>query len=131
MNFAFKESVPNFKILDTHHIFQAPNNIVQKSSCVHFRSQCCGAGDGGAKIILKPEAGAEIIFIIYIICSQFAGRKANFLYSISKVLNIIENFSVALYGCSWSWSRSRNYGQRKVQPETEPKINNSCSATLF
>ena len=27
-------------------------------------SQCCGAGAGGAEIILRPGAGAEIIFII-------------------------------------------------------------------
>ena len=34
-------------------------------------TQCCGAG--GAEIILRPGAGAEIISIINIFCSQFGG----------------------------------------------------------
>ena len=36
----------------------------------HSLKQCCGAG---AEIILRPGAGAEIIIIINIFCSQFGG----------------------------------------------------------
>ena len=34
-----------------------------------YWNPCCGAG--GAKIIWGPGAGAEIIFLINIFCSQF------------------------------------------------------------
>ena len=34
-----------------------------------YKFQCCRAGAGGAEIILRPGAGAEIIFIINIFYS--------------------------------------------------------------
>ena len=39
------------------------------------KQQCCGAGAGGAEIILRPGAGAEIIFVIIIFCSPFGEFK--------------------------------------------------------
>ena len=36
---------------------------------VNFK-QCCGAGAGGAEIILGPGAGAKIICLINIFCTK-------------------------------------------------------------
>ena len=41
--------------------------ILRKS----LENEFCGAGAGGAEIIMRPGAGAEIIFVINIFCSQF------------------------------------------------------------
>ena len=74
--------------------------------------QCCGAG--GAEIILRP--GAEIIFLINVYCSQFGVCKDEeklIPISISMVQLMIEQFQVAIYGCTCSWCR--NYGLKLSQ----------------
>ena len=43
--------------------------ILRKS----LENEFCGAGAGGAEIIMRPGAGAEIVSIINIFCSQFGG----------------------------------------------------------
>ena len=51
-------------------IFHVKISKAPKHTCF---KQCSRAGAGGAKIILRPGAGAKIIFTINIFCCQFGG----------------------------------------------------------
>ena len=49
---------------------------------IRFQNQCCGAGAGGAEIILRPGAGADIILIINIFAVSLEDarmKKSSFL----------------------------------------------------
>ena len=78
-------------------IFHVKISKAPKHTCF---KQCSRAGAGGAKIILRPGAGAEIIFIINIFCCQFGGCQVEeklISTSISMVLLLQNSFKWQYY----------------------------------